>query len=140
MCIVDTSRPYAAKVVMAAPEASGDAVQLMWLANSATGEVLGSKVVESAVSQGTGDGPATLVTNVREGYAGVARGTRVQPFVLYARDGLWAGEPFVLCEPGAGACTGALGVADLMLDTRGRRPRGEIGAELLRKAASAVPQ
>ena len=43
-------RPYAAKVVMVAPERRGDTVQLMWLANGATQQIIGSKVIESASS------------------------------------------------------------------------------------------
>ena len=82
------------------------------------------------------DGPPTLVANVKAGYAGVQRGTTVRPYVLYARDGLWAAEPFVLRDAGE-PCPGALGPADLRLDARGRRPRGEVGAELLSKAAAA---
>ena len=92
--------------------------------------------VSGAAAQGAGDGPATLVATCRGGYAGVERGTVVVPYVLYARDGLWAGTPFTLCEPGEGSCAGALGPADFVLDTRGRRPRGEVGAEALRKATA----
>ena len=140
---VDAARPYSAKVVMVAPESSGDTVKLMWLVNAATGQIIGSKTIQAASTQmgvvsgapvqGATDGPATLVAGVRERYAGVERGTKVQPYVLYANDGLWAGEPFVLTE--ASPCPGALGPADFVLDTRGRRPRGELGAELQRKAA-----
>jgi hypothetical protein len=120
-------------------------VQLMWLASD-TGEIVGSKVVEAASSQmgvvsgspaqGAGDGPATLVAFAKSGYAGVERGGTVRPFVLWAEDGLWAGEPFTLCDDGA-TCLNALGPRDFALDTRGRRPRGEVGTELLRKAAAA---
>ena len=138
-------RPYAAKVVMVAPESRGDTVQLMWLANGATQQIIGSKVIESASSQagvvsgaaaqGANDGPPTLVATAKQGFAGVERGSTVVPYVLYANDGLWQGEPITLCDPGSPSCPGAMGPADFPLDTRGRRPRGEIGAELLRKAA-----
>ena len=140
----EANRPYAAKIVVVANEASGDSVRLMWLVNAATKQIVGSHVVDAvssqagvmsgAASQGEGDGPITLVSNVKEPFAGVAAGTTLLPYVLYKNDGLWAGEPIVLCEDAS--CSGALGPRDFMLDTRGRRPRGDVGAELLQKAAA----
>ena len=91
--------------------------------------------MSGAPSQGAGDGPPTLVANARTGYAGVQAGSTVLPFILYEKDGLWAGKPVTLCAEG-GRCAGALGPKDFVLDTRGRRPRGELGAELLRKVAA----
>lgn len=142
----DDARPYAAKIVMAVPPGSDDAVQLMWLVNTQTQQIIGSKVIEGASSQagvmsgaaaqGVGDGPPTLVASAKKGFAGVEAGTTVQPYVLYANDGLWAGTPFTLCGPTASSCPGALGPRDFPLDTRGRRPRGAIGDELLRGAAA----
>ena len=88
-----------------------------------------------SLTQGVGDGPATLVAFVKAGYAGVERGSSVQPFILYANDGLYYGQPFTLCDPSGPSCPGAIGPAELVLDTRGRRPRGEVGADLLRKLA-----
>ena len=112
----EANRPYSAKVVMVAPEQSGDAVRLMWLVNQETKEIIGSHVGDSA-----SDGPETLISTARTPFAGVKGGSTVLPFVLYANDGLWAGEPITLCGPESSRCPGALGPRDLMLDTRGRR-------------------
>lgn len=92
--------------------------------------------MSGAAAQGVGDGPPTLVATAKKGFAGVERGTTVTPFVLYEQAGLWRGASFTLCDPGAPRCAGALGPRDFALDTRGRRPRGDVGNELLGKAAS----
>ena len=142
----DGKKTYSARIVMVAPAASGDAVRLMWITNKATGQIIGSKVVEEegtragtvsgAAAQGVGDGPATLVATARKGYAGVERNSIVVPHILYANDGLWIGEEFALCGEGS-ECKGAYGPADFMLDTRGRRPRGDIGLDVLKKVTAA---
>ena len=62
----DAARPYAARVVMAAPERANDAVRIMWLANPTTGQIIASKVVESASSQmGVVSGAAVQVRRLR---------------------------------------------------------------------------
>ena len=113
------------------------ASELLAIAQGSTSQ---AGVMSGAAAQGVGDGPPTLVASAKEGFAGVKAGTVVQPWVLYANDGLWAGTPLTLCDPAStgGSCPGALGPRDFPLDTRGRRPRGAIGEELLRGAAAIV--
>ena len=121
------------QTIVTVPGDNDASVKIIWLRNGETGQLAASKVFDEETRRVDGDGPATLVGLLTQPYAGVKEGTSIVPSVYFSDGSLWEGKPFTLCSEGC-ANSGVLGPQDFGLDTRIRRPRGDLGAELLRKA------